>query len=104
MVPVRKLGRVLRAYVKIRAIVRKARSEKWSRDDLVQRLMLSVRRHEVSYLERISRTFYKADLTLTAKRRKLGWGNSRKIHDRLHKLLADEVARWGLKSKLSKNY
>ena len=70
----------------------------------VRRLMLSVRLHEACILERISASFYRADETLTKKREKIGWGNVRKVYDRLHKLLAERVAQLKLTSKESKNY
>ena len=99
-----KLACLLLAYVKIREIVRKARSENCSKDELVRRLMLSVGLHEACILERISASFYRADETLTKKREKIGWGNVRKVYDRLHKLLAERVAQLELTPKKSKNY
>ena len=66
--------------------------------------MLSVGLHEACILERISASFYRADETLTKKREKIGWGNVRKVYDRLHKLLAERVAQLKLTPKESKNY
>ena len=95
---------VLRAYVKVRAIVRLARQESWSIASLVSRLMLSVGRNETDYLHRIASSFYTKNECITKKRETIGWGNARKIYDRLHRLLASEGKRWKMKVESSKNY
>ena len=82
------------AYTKIRVLVRQARQEKWTQEDLVDSLCTSLSKHEARVLERVSRSFYTSSGSLTQKRLKQGWGNVRKVWDRLHLMLSEEVGKW----------
>ena len=99
------LAHVLRAYVKLRQIVRTARHEKWKAHELVERLMVAMGKNEIDFLDLVAQSFYKRDrTTLTRKRQTIGWGNIKKIYDKLHRMLDEEVQSWKMKCKLSKNY
>ena len=101
---VARLGGVVLAYLKIRELVRTARVGKWTQEQLCERLMQAVGKHETAVLGRIARSFFLANGSVSSKRSHQGWGNARKIWDRFHRLLSSSVDALELDMKTSKNY